>query len=118
MLEEFSNINSKIYLYCGYTDMRKGIAGLSLLANEVLPSKLSAGALFVFRGKRSDRVKMLWWDGQGFCLYYKCLDKGKLTWPSSSDKGTVRITRAQLSMLKEGIDWRNPTWSCGPEYFA
>jgi transposase len=118
MLDESANFNNKIYLYCGYTDMRKGITGLSLLAGEVISRGLSTGSLFVFRGKRADKIKILWWDGQGFCLYYKCLDRGKFTWPSTSSKGTVTITKAQLSMLKEGIDWRNPSWSCGPKYIA
>ena len=62
---------SKIYLCTGHTDMRKGINGLSILAQSVISDKLNTGALFAFRGKRADRIKMLWWDGQGFCLYYK-----------------------------------------------
>lgn len=111
--------DTKIYLSCGITDMRKGINGLSILANEVVSNnKIPTGAMFVFRGKRSDRIKILWWDGQGFCLFYKCLDKGKFTWPRSVDKGNVRVTKAQLSMLIEGIDWRNPRWSDPPEYLA
>ena len=112
------NLDSKIYLSCGSTDMRKGITGLSILASNIISSKLSTGSLFVFRGKRSDRIKILWWDGQGFCLFYKCLNKGKFTWPQSVDEGSIRITQAQLSMLSEGIDWRNPTWSEPPEYMG
>lgn len=109
----------KIYLSCGITDMRKGINGLSILANEVVSNnKIAVGSMFVFRGKRSDKIKILWWDGQGFCLFYKCLDKGKFTWPRSVDKGNIRVTKAQLSMLIEGIDWRNPRWSDPPEYLA
>ena len=72
--------------------------------------------MFVFRGKQADRVKILWWDGQGFCLFYKCLDSGKFTWPQSEAKSTAAITKAQLSMLIEGIDWRNPRWSNPPKY--
>jgi transposase len=49
--------------------MRKGINGLSILAQSVISDNLTTGALFVFRGKRADKVKILWWDGQGFCLY-------------------------------------------------
>ena len=118
MLGESSNLNKTIYLCCGVTDMRKGINGLSLLAQEVISSNISTGSLFVFRGKSADRLKILWWDGQGFCLFYKCLDKGKFMWPKSDDKGYIRITGAQLSMLEEGIDWRNPTWSEPPEYLG
>lgn len=109
--------DTKIYLSCGITDMRKGINGLSILAGEIL-EKIPTGAMFVFRGKRSDRIKILWWDGQGFCLFYKCLDRGKFTWPVSAIDSNIRVTKAQLSMLIEGIDWRNPTWSQPPEYLA
>ena len=111
--------NTKIYLSSGITDMRKGINGLSILASEAIPDKkISTGAMFVFRGKRSDRIKILWWDGQGFCLFYKCLNRGKFTWPNSSNSNNIRVTKAQLSMLIEGIDWRNPTWSDPPQYLA
>lgn len=112
------NIGSKIsiYLYTGSTDMRKGINGLSLLAQSILSDQFCNGAMFVFRGKRADRIKILWWDGQGFCLFYKCLDSGKFIWPNTQDKSSVGVTRAQLSMLMEGIDWRNPKWSSPPEY--
>ena len=119
----------KIYLFCNIVDMRKGINGLSILASELVFNKstsssstISTGSMFVFRGKRSDRIKILWWDGQGFCLFYKCLDKGKFTWPKlgskASNNSNIRVTKAQLSMLIEGIDWRNPTWSNPPKYAA
>ena len=88
--------------------MRKGINGLSLLAQSVISDKLNTGALFAFRGKRADRIKVLWWDGQGFCLYYKCLDMGKFVWPKLHEHKSLIITRAQLAMLIEAIDWRNP----------
>ena len=108
--------NTKIYLCTGFTDMRKGINGLSLLAQDILSNQFSSGAMFVFRGKSATRIKILWWDSQGFCLFYKCLDSGKFPWLNAEDKGSVGITRAQLSMLLEGIDWRNPKWSKPPEY--
>lgn len=105
---------SKIYLCTGHTDMRKGINGLSILAQSVISDKLNTGALFAFRGKRADRIKMLWWDGQGFCLYYKCLDIGKFVWPKLDEQKSLTITRAQLAMLIEAIDWRNPVRHDGP----
>jgi transposase len=108
--------DTRIYLYNGSTDMRKGINGLSLLAESILSDQFCNGAMFVFRGRRADRIKVLWWDGQGFCLFYKCLDSGKFTWPSSQHTGSASITRGQLSMLMEGIDWRNPKWSSPPEH--
>ena len=97
--------NSKIYLCTGLTDMRKGVNGLSILEQSVISDNLTSGALIAFRGKRADKIKILWWDGQGFCLFYKCLDSGKFIWPKSEDSDTLGITRAQLSMLMEGIDW-------------
>jgi transposase len=96
--------------------MRKGINGLSILAQGLLSEQFSKGAMFVFRGKCADRIKILWWDHQGFCLFYKCLDRGKFVWPKCEDKNSVGITRGQLSMLMEGIDWRNPSWSNPPKY--
>ena len=108
--------DTKIYLCIGYTDMRKGANGLSLLAESILAGQFSSGAMFVFRGKSADKIKILWWDGQGFCLFYKCLDSGKFTWLKNDGNGSIGITRGQLSMLMEGIDWRNPRWSKAPEY--
>jgi transposase len=67
---------ARVYLACGATDMRKGILGLAALAQEVLRQQPASGAVFAFRGRRGDRIKLLHWDGQGFCLYYKVLEKG------------------------------------------
>ena len=65
----------------------------------------------VFRGKRGDLIKLLWFDGDGMCLFQKRLERGRFIWPQATE-GTVALTRAQLSMLLEGIDWRQPkrTW--------
>ena len=70
--------------------------------------------MFVFRGRRGDLIKIIWWDGQGACLFSKrplVLEKGRFVWPSAKD-GKVALTPAQLAMLLEGIDWRIPqrTW--------
>jgi transposase len=91
--------------------MRKGFDGLSLLAQEVLKQDPFSGSLFVFRGKRGDLIKVLYWDGQGFCLFAKRLERGRFTWPVSK-VGAVTLTPAQLSMLLEGLEWRAPqkTW--------
>jgi transposase len=66
-----------------------------------------SGHLFVFRGKRADRIKILWWDGTGLCLYAKRLERGRFVWPLTRE-GAAILTPAQLSMLCEGIDWRTP----------
>ncbi|SDR02534.1 IS66 family insertion sequence element accessory protein TnpB [Pseudovibrio sp. Tun.PSC04-5.I4] len=69
----------RVYLACGVTDMRKGISGLAALAETELRQRPANGAVFAFRGRRGDRVKLLYWDGQGFCLYYKVLGAPR-TW--------------------------------------
>lgn len=109
------NAGSKIYLFTGYTDMRKGAASPAMLVGTMLTSELGSSKIFVFRGRSADKIKILWWD-QGFCLFYKCFDKGKFIRPAVTDKESVGITRAQLSMLLEGVDWRMPKWSSAPEY--
>ena len=106
----------KIYICTGYTDMRKGANSLSMLVDSILAKKVCSGALFVFRGKSVDKIKLLWWDGQGFCLFYKCLDSGKFIWPKENNTSSLGITRGQLSMLLEGMEWRNPKWSQPPLY--
>jgi transposase len=105
----------RVYLACGVTDMRKGISGLAMLAQTELRQKPASGAVFAFRGRRGDRLKLLYWDGQGFCLYYKILERGRFPWPSAAD-GTARLTSAQLAMLWEGIDWRRPNWGAPPTH--
>ena len=102
---------AKVWLAAGITDMRKGFGGLSALAQNVLQQDPFSGHLLVFRGRRGDLIKLIWFDGQGACLFSKRLEKGRFVWPSAAS-GTVTLSPAQLSMLLEGIDWRMParTW--------
>lgn len=102
---------TKVWLAAGVTDMRKQFNGLSALAESVLKQDPFSGHLFVFRGRRGDLIKIVWWDGQGACMFSKRLETGRFVWPSAAD-GKVTISAAQLSMLLEGIDWRTPqrTW--------
>jgi len=97
----------KVWLATGHTDMRKGFAGLSLQVQEILRLDPFSGHVFVFRGRRGDRLKVLWHDGQGACLFLKRLEQGRFLWPSVAD-GVVTISVGQLGYLLEGIDWRNP----------
>ncbi|MET3889070.1 transposase [Bosea sp. OAE506] len=97
----------RVYLAMGPTDMRKGFDGLAALAQGALEQDPFSGHLFVFRGRRGDLLKVLYWDGQGFCLFAKRLERGRFIWPATTE-GVVRLTPAQLSMLLEGIDWRAP----------
>lgn len=110
--------NIKIYLFTGHIDMRKGVMSLSLLTGSLLAESkiICEGNMFIFRGRSADKIKILWYDGQGFCLYYKCFDQGKFIWPSVNDTVSINISTAQLSMLLEGIDWRNPKRSKPFEY--
>jgi transposase len=95
----------RIWLVAGLTDMRRGLDGLSALVQTQLSKDVLSGQMFIFRGRRGDRVKILWADPEGMCLFYRRLNRGKFTWTHASD-GVVLLTPAQLSALLEGIDWR------------
>ena len=97
--------NTHIWIVAGITDMRKGFTGLSALVQTALDQDPLCGHIFVFRGRRGDLVKLLWYDDGGLCLLARRLDRGRFIWPKA-ESGTVSLTRAQLSMLCEGIDWR------------
>ena len=106
--------STRVWLAWGRTDMRKGFDGLAALVQEKLERNPFDGHLFVFRGRRGDLLKVLWFDGQGLCLFAKRLERGRFVWPSPAD-GKVTISQAQLAMLLEGIDWRMPTHTWQPE---
>ncbi|WP_333573874.1 IS66 family insertion sequence element accessory protein TnpB [Sphingomonas sp.] len=89
------------------------IPDTAVLVQQVLAKDPHSGALFAFRGKRAHLVKLLWFDGQGLCLFSKRLDRGRFVWPVTAT-GTVVLTPAQLSTLLEGIDWRRPERTCTP----
>ena len=108
---------TRVWLAAGMTDMRKGFDGLMFLAQTALAQDPFSGHVFVFRGRRGDIIKLLWWDGQGLCLFAKRLEKGRFVWPRA-DSGTVSLTPAQLSMLLEGIDWRMPVRTWQPQRAA
>ena len=105
--------NTSIWIAAGVTDMRRGFTGLSAAAQTVLEQNPYSGHVFVFRGRRGDLVKVLWWDGDGLCLFAKRLARGCFVWPQA-EKGTVSLSRAQLSMLIEGTDWRRPVRTVAP----
>lgn len=107
----------RIHLALGSTDMRRGFDGLSAQVQQVLREDPFSGYLFLFlfRGKRGDLIKALWWDGQGLCLFSKRLEHGRFLWPTLARDGTVMLTAAQLAMLLEGLDWRTPRPAWRPE---
>jgi transposase len=108
---------TRVWLAAGVTDMRKGMDGLGALVQTTLAENPFSGQLFVFRGRRGDLVKLLWFDGDGMCLFAKRLERGRFVWPQATS-GSVWLTAAQLSMLLEGIDWRRPQRTWKPEVAA
>ncbi|MBB4861096.1 transposase [Novosphingobium chloroacetimidivorans] len=98
----------RVLLAAGITDMRKGFDGLAAMAQSLLHKNPFSGAVFAFRGKRGDLIKLLWWDSQGMVLHAKRLERGCFTWPTTAI-GVAVLTPAQLSMLLEGVDWRAET---------
>ena len=93
--------------------MRRGFTGLSAMVQTVLQQSPLSGHVFVFRGRRGDVIKLLWHDGDGLCIFHKRLDSGRFVWPKA-ESGSISLTRAQLSMLCEGIDWRRPVRTSAP----
>ena len=96
---------TKIYLALAPVDMRKGFDGLAAQVQCVLRRDPFSGHLFLFRGRRGDRLKGLWWDGSGLMLLAKRLEHGRFVWPQVKD-GAMTLTGAQIAMLIEGLDWR------------
>lgn len=86
-------------------DFRKGADSLAALVQTELRLQPFSGVVFVFRSKRMDRVKLLYWDGTGLCLLSKRLEDGRFRWPRLQD-GVMRLSAGQLAALLEGLDWR------------
>jgi len=105
---------TQIWIAAGVTDLRRGFTGLSGMVQTKLEQDPFSGHVFVFRGRRGHLIKVLWWDGDGLCLFAKRLERGRFVWPQASS-GTVSLSRAQLSMLLEGIDWRRPVRTAAPQ---
>lgn len=95
----------KIFLAVAPTDMRKNHDGLAALVEHVLQADPLSGHLFVFRNQRADRLKLLYWDGDGYALWYKRLERGSFRFPAAT-AGTTRvaIAAADLAMLLDGVD--------------
>lgn len=85
-------------------DFRKGPDGLAAYVQEQMQTDPFCGTVYVFRTRRADRVKLLWWDGTGVCLLSKRLEGGQFRWPKIDD-GVMRLSAAQLSALLEGVDF-------------
>ena len=93
----------RVYLACGSTDMRKSIDGLAALVSQSFQLDPFSPALFVFCNRRRDKTKILQWDHNGFCLYYRRLEKGRFQWPTNQEHGTLTVSRRQLQWLLDGL---------------
>ena len=96
---------TKVYLACRPVSMCYGFDGLAAQVKLVLAADPFSGHLFLFRSKRADYLKILYYDGTGLCLFAKRLESGKFVWPPIVDGGMI-LTPAQLALLLEAIDWR------------
>ena len=110
-------LGTRVWIAAGVTDMRRGMDSLAALVQTALGEQPFSGDVFVFRGRRGDLVKLLWWSGDGMNLYAKRLERGRFVWPQATS-GVVHLSAAQLSMLLEGIDWRRPTRTWQPSVAA
>ena len=101
MLGDISGLE-KIYIVCGYTDMRKSIDGLCTVIEDQLKMDPTSSALFLFCGRRRDRIKGLLWQGDGFVLLYKRIESGSFQWPRES-ASLIELSPQQYRWLMEGL---------------
>jgi transposase len=106
MLNDYSG-SEHIYIACGYTDMRRSIDGLATVVQQSFRLDPFSNSLFLFCGKRRDRIKALYWEGDGFVLLYKRLERGSFQWPRSESE--VRdLSHQQFRWLMEGLSIDQP----------
>lgn len=105
--------NTRIWIAASATDMRYGFNSLAAKVQTVLEKDPYGGNIFLFRGKRGDLLKALYWCDGGLCLFAKRLEKGRFAWPRA-DSGVIALTTAQLALLLEGFDWRQPVEAVRP----
>ena len=96
--------NARVLIATKPVDFRKGVMGLAAIVETEFKADPFSGVIYVFRSKRADRIKLLFWDGTGVCLLIKRLEDGKFRWPKIED-GVMRLSPAQLSALLEGLEW-------------
>jgi len=95
--------SKRIYVVCGYTDLRQGIDGLATIVKNKLEINPYQDTLFIFCGRRTDRIKGLYWDENGFMLLYKRLEKGTFRWPRTTTEAK-EISRKQYEWLAAGFE--------------
>ena len=94
---------NQVYLATGVTDMRKSINGLSIMVSELLGHDPFNGSVFVFCNRHRDKLKILYWERNGFWLYYRRLDKGKFQWPTDLSQQTLSLTLRELHWILDGL---------------
>ena len=97
--------NVRVLVATKPVDFRKGAEGLTAVVRESMSADPFSGVVYVFRAKRADRVKLIFWDGSGVVLVAKRMENGRFHWPAVRD-GVMRLSAAQLQALLEGLDWR------------
>lgn len=97
--------DARVMVATAPVDFRKGADSLATLVKAQYGADPFSGVVYVFRAKKADRVKLVWWDGTGLCLMAKRLEQGGFRWPGIRD-GVIRLTAAQMAVLLEGADWR------------
>ena len=100
-------LDTQVYLVTGYTDLRRGIDGLAAMIQAQLELDPFSKSLFLFCGRRCDRIKGLLWEGDGFLLLYKRLDNGRFQWPRSETEALL-LTAQQIRWLLEGLKIEQP----------
>ena len=105
MLNDFQA--DHVYIACGYTDLRRGIDGLASIVESQFHLDPFSRTLFLFCGRRSDRIKALYFEGDGFVLLYKRLENGSFQWPRN-DEEAIQITSQQFRWLMEGLSIDQP----------
>ena len=106
MLTDFNGAD-RVYIACGYTDLRRGIDGLAALVQQQFKLDPFTNTLFLFCGRRRDRIKALYWEGNGFVLLYKRLESGSFQWPRKESESRA-LTPQQYRWLMEGLSVDQP----------
>lgn len=100
--------STQIFVAAGHTDMRKGFDGLCGLVTSVLEKDPLSGQLFLFINRRRDKMKILYWDGDGLAIWYRRLEQGTFQFPKVEEGQTsIEIRSDELTMLLRGIDYSN-----------
>jgi len=94
----------QVYLYSGVVDMRKSIDGLAALVEQELELNPMSEVLFVFCNRQRDKIKLLYWERNGFVLWYKRLEKQRFTWLAETEAASISIDGYQLNLLLDGLD--------------